>query len=87
MLFGRLGKRESLSDLVTCLKKQHTKCYHLGLGISITKSNLTHANEVKDWRIYADFANILIAKARKVCVASSDFELKIDGNVLLMQQL
>ena len=81
MLFGQLAKRESLSDLVTCLKTQHTKWYHLGLGSSITKSNLAHANEVRNWRIYADYAYLLIAKARKVCVASSDFELKINGNV------
>jgi len=81
MLFGQLGKRESLSDLVTCLQTQQTKWYHLGLGTSITKSNLAYANENRDWRIYADFAYTLIANARKICTASSDFELNIEGNV------
>jgi len=81
MLFGQLGKRESLSDLVTCLQTQQTKWYHLGLGTSITKSNLAYANENRDWRIYADFAYTLIAKARKICTASADFELNIEGNV------
>lgn len=81
MLFGQLGKRESLSDLVTCLQTQQTKWYHLGLGTTITKSNLAYANENRDWRIYADFAYTLIAKARKICIGSSEFELKIEGNV------
>jgi hypothetical protein len=81
MLFGQLAKRESLSDLVTCLQTQQSKWYHLGLGTTITKSNLAYANENRDWRIYADFAYTLIAKARKICIASSEFELKIEGNV------
>jgi len=81
MLFGQLGKRESLSDLVTCLQTQQTKWYHLGLGTSITKSNLAYANENRDWRMYADFAYTLIANARKICTASADFELNIEGNV------
>jgi len=81
MLFGQLAKRESLSDLITCLQTQQTKWYHLGLGTTITKSNLAYANENRDWRIYADFAYTLIAKARKICTASSEFELKVKGNV------
>jgi transposase len=81
MLFGQLAKRESLSDLVTCLQTQQTKWYHLGLGTTITKSNLAYANENRDWRIYADFAYTLIAKARKICTATSEFEMNIDGNV------
>jgi Domain of unknown function (DUF4372)/Transposase DDE domain len=81
MLFGQLSKRESLSDLVTCLQTQQTKWYHLGLGTTITKSNLAYANENRDWHIYADFAYTLIARARKICTASSEFELNIDGNV------
>lgn len=81
MLFGQLSKRESLSDLITCLQTQQTKWYHLGLGTTITKSNLAYANENRDWRIYADFAYTLIAKARKICTASSEFELNVDGNV------
>jgi transposase len=81
MLFGQLANRESLSDLVTCLQTQKNKWYHLGLGVSITKSNLSHANEKRNWRIYADFAYLLIARARKVCAGSADFELNIEDNV------
>lgn len=81
MLFGQLANRESLSDLVICLESQRGKWYHLGLGTGISKSNLAHANEYRDWRIFAEFAYILIAHARKICINSHDFDLEIDGNV------
>jgi hypothetical protein len=81
MLFGQLANRESLSDLVSCLQTQRSKWYHLGLGTTITKSNLAYANENRDWRMYADFAYVLIARARKICTASAEFELAIEGNV------
>jgi Domain of unknown function (DUF4372)/Transposase DDE domain len=81
MLFGQLTNRESLSDLTICLRSQRSKWYHLGLGTGISKSNLAHANEHRDWRIFADFAYILIAHARKICVNSHDFDLEIDGNI------
>lgn len=79
MLFGQFANRESLSDLVTCLQTQKSKWYHLGLGTSITKSNLAHANESREWRIYADFAYLLIARARAVCTGG--FETEIKGNI------
>jgi len=81
MIFGQLGNRESLSDLVTCLESQQSKWYHLGLGTGISKSNLAYANEKRDWRIYAEFAYLLIAKARKICVGSKEFEVVVDGKV------
>lgn len=65
MMFGQLSNRESLSDLILCLQTQKSKWYHLGIGTSISKSNLAHANEKRDWRIFADFAYLLIAEARK----------------------
>lgn len=65
MMFGQLSNRESLSDLILCLQTQKNKWYHLGIGTSISKSNLAHANEKRDWRIFADFACLLIAEARK----------------------
>lgn len=74
MMFGQLSNRDSLSDLAICLKTQKSKWYHLGLGTSISKSNLAHANEQRDWRIFADFAQELIVEAR--LVASSGEELK-----------
>ncbi len=64
MMFGQLSNRDSLSDLLLCLKTQRSKWYHLGLGNSISKSNLAYANEHRDWRIFADFATNLIACAR-----------------------
>jgi hypothetical protein len=81
MLFGQFGNRESLSDLMICLESQRSKWYHLGLGTGVSKSNLAYANENRDWHIYAEFAYILIAQARKICVGSKDFEVLVDGNV------
>ncbi len=77
MMFGQLSNRESLSDLVLCLQTQKTKWYHLGIGINISKSNLAHANEKRNWQIFADFAYILIAEARQHILPKeslSDFE-------------
>jgi hypothetical protein len=81
MMFGQLGYRESLSDLLLCIQAHKSKVYHLGFGISVSKNNLAKANENRDWRIFADFAYILIAQARKCCVADMDFDLSVEGNV------
>jgi Domain of unknown function (DUF4372)/Transposase DDE domain len=81
MLFGQLSTRASLSDLVMCLTTQRDKWYHLGMGTGLSKSNLAYANEHRDWRIFADYAYILIAQARKICTSSEEFDLKVDGNV------
>jgi len=62
--FGQLTHRESLRDLVTCLQAHDSKLYHLGLTTGISRSTLADANEQRDWRIYADFAQVLIQKAR-----------------------
>jgi hypothetical protein len=81
MMFGQLSNRESLSDLVLCLQTQKSKWYHLGIGTIISKSNLAHANEKRDWQIFADFAYLLIAEARKIIspnVDLCDFE---DNNI------
>ena len=77
MMFGQLSNRESLSDLVLCLQTQKSKWYHLGIGNSISKSNLAYANEKRDWNIFADFAYLLIAETRKSIIpgeAFADFE-------------
>lgn len=81
LLFGQLSNRESLSDLMICLATQQSKWYHLGMGTGISKSNLAYANEHRDWRIFADYAYILIAKARTVCKSNNEFEVNIEGNV------
>lgn len=77
LMFGQISNRESLSDLVLCLQTQKNKWYHLGIGNCISKSNLAHANEKRDWRIFADFAYFMIADARKNILpneAFADFE-------------
>ena len=81
MLFGQLSNRESLSDLVTCLESQRSKWYHLGMGTGLSKSNLAYANEHRDWRIFAEYAYIVIGYARQICTNSNEFDLDIDGNV------
>ena len=74
MMFGQLANRESLSDLVLCLQSQRNKWYHLGIGSSISKSNLAYANEKRSWQIFADFAYMLIAEARNYIVPNADLK-------------
>lgn len=81
MMFGQLSNRESLSDLVLCLQTQKSKWYHLGIGTSISKSNLAHANEKRDWQIFADFAYLLIAEARKIISPNVDLCEFEDNNI------
>ena len=68
--FGQLTHRESLRDIVSCLQAHQSKLYHLGLSKGISRSTLADANEQRDWRIYADFAQILIQKARFLYASS-----------------
>ena len=60
MSFAQLTHRESLRDIEAFLKAQSSKLYHMGLRSSISRSTLADANEKRDWRIYADFAQALI---------------------------
>lgn len=66
MAFAQLTYRESLRDLETCLRVLHPKLYHAGFRGKISRSTLADANEHRDWRIYADFAQVLIGVARKL---------------------
>jgi hypothetical protein len=68
MAFAQLTYRESLRDLATCLRAQSAKLYHLGLRGTIARSTLADANEARDWRIYAEFAQHLIRIARRLYV-------------------
>ena len=81
MMFGQLCNRESLSDLVLCIQAHQSKAYHLGLGTGISKNNLAKANQRRDWRIYAEYAYVLINQARELCIPAEDFELDIESNV------
>ena len=64
MAFAQLTYRESLRDIETCLRSISSKLYHMGFRGTIARSTLADANESRDWRIYADFAQVLIAIAR-----------------------
>ena len=64
MAFAQLTYRESLRDIETCLRSVGSKLYHMGFRTSVARSTLADANESRDWRIFADFAQTLIATAR-----------------------
>ena len=64
MAFAQLTYRESLRDIAACLQSMRDKLYHMGLRGKVSRSTLADANEAHDWRIYADFAQVLIATAR-----------------------
>ncbi len=66
MAFAQLTYRESLRDIEACLSAQTSKLYHMGIKEPISRSTLADANESRDWRIYADFAQRLISQARKL---------------------
>jgi len=66
LAFAQLTGRESLRDIEACLRSQHAKLYHLGFRGRVSRNTLAHANETRDWRIFADFARVLIAKARRL---------------------
>jgi len=66
LVFAQLAYRESLRDIEACLRTQQSKLYHMGWRGRICRNTLAHANEVRDWRIYADFAHVLIGIAREL---------------------
>ena len=66
MAFAQLTHRESLRDLETCFRVAEKKLYHSGLRGRMSRSTLADANESRDWRIYADFGEVLIARARSL---------------------
>jgi len=66
LAFAQLTGRESLRDIEACLRSQQPKLYHLGFRGRISRNTLAHANETRDWRIFADFARILIGTAREL---------------------
>lgn len=77
MAFAQLTYRESLRDIEACLSAQSAKLYHMGFRQEIKRSTLADANETRDWRIHAEFAQRLIAQARKLYVGETlDFELE-----------
>jgi len=77
MAFAQLTYRESLRDIETCLRAMQSKLYHLGIRGHVSRSTLADANEKRDWRIYADFAHVLIQLARRL-YADEDFGVELD---------
>ena len=68
MAFAQLAHRASLRDIETCLRAQERKLYHMGIPVWVSRSTLAQANETRDSRLYADFAQRLTHKARKLYV-------------------
>ena len=80
MAFAQLTYRESLRDIETCLSVQASKLYHMGFSEPVRRSTLADANEARDWRIYAELAQRLIAQARKL-YAKEDLGLDLANTV------
>lgn len=77
MAYAQLTFRESLRDLELCLRSVPTKLYHAGFRGRVSRSTLADANQSRDWRIYADFAQVLIAQARRL-YAQDDFGVTLE---------
>ena len=80
MAFAQLSYRESLRDIESCLRAMQNKLYHMGIRSRVSRSTLADANEKRDWRIYADFAQVLINIARDL-YAGDDFGVELDETV------
>jgi len=76
MAFAQLTYREGLRDIEACLRSRREKLYHLGIRGRISRSTLAEANEKRDWRMYADFCQILISQARSL-YADEDFGVEL----------
>jgi len=78
MAFAQLAYRESLRDIEACLRSMQPRLYHMGFRGRVSRSTLAEANESRDWRIYADFAQALIAQARPL-YKDDDFGVELDS--------
>ncbi len=83
MAFAQLTYQESLRDIETCLQAMRPKLYHAGIRGNISRSTLADANEKRDWRIYADFAHVLIRTARQL-YANEDFGLELEQTAYVL---
>jgi hypothetical protein len=81
MAFAQLTYRESLRDIQECLRAIPTRLYHMGIRSPVAKSTLADANEKRDWRIFADFAQVLIGRARRL-YATEDFSTELEAAAL-----
>ena len=75
--FTQLSYRESLRDIEACFRSMQNKLYHMGIRGRVSRNTLAHVYETRDWRIYADFAQVLIHQARRL-YADDDFSVELD---------
>jgi transposase len=80
MAFAQLTYRESLRDIQACLRAANKKLYHMGIRSRVSRNTLANANQIRDWRIYADFAQVLISEARKL-YANENFGVQLEQTV------
>jgi len=80
MMFAQITYRQSLRDIEICLRTMQPKLYHCGIRGKVSRNTLAKANELRDWRIYADFAGVLIAIARTL-YANDDFGIQLNKDV------
>jgi len=80
MTFAQLTYRESLRDIEACLRAHQSKLYHMGIRGGVSRNTLANANQVRDWRIYADFAQHLIQIARGLYI-NDGFGVDLDNTV------
>ena len=81
MSFAQLTYRESLRDIEVCLNAQPNKLYHMGIKGHVSRTNLANANRKRDWRIYAEFAQVLISHARKLYHDDPEFIVDLDNTI------
>ena len=77
MSFAQLTYRESLRDIEACLRSLRSKLYHSGIRCKVSRSTIAYANENRDWRIYADYAQVLIYEAKKLYI-NDKFGVELD---------
>ena len=77
LAFAQLTYRESLRDIQVCLRAAQKKLYHMGIRSRVSRNTLAHANQVRPWQIYADFAQLLIRQARQL-YAEESFATELD---------
>ncbi len=80
MAFAQLTYRESLRDIEVCLRSMQLKLYHMGIRGRVARSTLAETNDKRDWRIYADFAQVLIHQAKDLYV-NEDFGVQLDETI------
>ena len=81
MAFGQLTHRESISDTILCLKANANKMYHIGIGIVVSVSTITRANETRSALIYEELAMLLIKEAKQLYKNDNELEVSLKGNI------